>query len=918
MIFDRYTMDDGSSGKDVSQRLHRRESLQPYPRQFYNPLPSITSLPLSPESSGGNTYMEYLNNSGSDRLHTALAILKDLDIREDGVYAKNNLCRGTRFGPLAVRVCDEPTDRRFAREISSQTARGWLEPTPEVYNWLRQIRDVSPSEANLQDFASGTILWYEVTKDIDAGSEVTINSRPKTPMTLNEFASTIALDDRSSERENGSQYSGNTTGDDEFNASCNDLENSKSDRQQNHNLIPEESEDENSIDFRCAVCEKQFQDLETVDNHLVVAHHYRKDEYSCELCSKGFSYRAYLLRHRALTHGEIKKYPCENCSKVFCDPSNLQRHIRAHHVGARSHACPECGKTFGTSSGLKQHTHIHSSIKPFQCEVCLKAYTQFSNLCRHKRMHADCRVQIKCTKCGQNFSTVTSLSKHKRFCDSTTGLQVPQSINNTPSGGQHKGQAMTTPPYFPNSIFGTPPYHLAPGFPPYGIGQLFPGGPAQSSNFPMFFNKEFSMIPPSYSGRSFLSMLPQPHNRNEVKNSPSRSSISGDETNSSQDLKNSIDDIKIKQEERNTNTPDDKKPINVTTPSPSPSPNPSLREEAEVTEPSPAADIPLDLSVARKRQRTKSTSSQKSEINRTNTPVQVKNEKDTSDSDFEPVAKRNTSTPSSDSYHASPTPSISPRQTPSVSPPLSQASTPHLPEKQSPIVCPRPQIPQNFDLYRANSAAFPPPLSSFLGMMGGRPPFDLHRNGGLFPPKPFHEVLMAASGIPSHHHLASMGKSKDRYACKFCGKVFPRSANLTRHLRTHTGEQPYTCKYCDRAFSISSNLQRHVRNIHNKERPFKCHLCDRCFGQQTNLDRHLKKHETDGGLMSFVGDSPSSNEADREESTSYCEEIRDFMGKYYRTPAALFPQGPDTECGSDIDDKDSINNNNDAAIEVAS
>jgi uncharacterized Zn-finger protein len=67
----------------------------------------------------------------------------------------------------------------------------------------------------------------------------------------------------------------------------------------------------------------------------------------------------------------------------------------------------------------------------------------------------------------------------------------------------------------------------------------------------------------------------------------------------------------------------------------------------------------------------------------------------------------------------------------------------------------------------------------------------------------------------------SGGKARDRYSCKFCGKVFPRSANLTRHLRTHTGEQPYKCKYCDRSFSISSNLQRHVRNIHNKEKPFR-------------------------------------------------------------------------------------------------
>ncbi|KAK6734300.1 hypothetical protein RB195_017839 [Necator americanus] len=105
------------------------------------------------------------------------------------------------------------------------------------------------------------------------------------------------------------------------------------------------------------------------------------------------------------------------------------------------------------------------------------------------------------------------------------------------------------------------------------------------------------------------------------------------------------------------------------------------------------------------------------------------------------------------------------------------------------------------------------------------------------------------SATPSFGVSSQVAKAtKDRYTCKFCQKVFPRSANLTRHLRTHTGEQPYKCQYCERSFSISSNLQRHVRNIHNKERPFRCPRCDRCFGQQTNLDRHLKKHDASPDL----------------------------------------------------------------------
>ncbi|CAH0753449.1 unnamed protein product [Bemisia tabaci] len=193
--------------------------------------------------------------------------------------------------------------------------------------------------------------------------------------------------------------------------------------------------------------------------------------------------------------------------------------------------------------------------------------------------------------------------------------------------------------------------------------------------------------------------------------------------------------------------------------------------------------------------------------------------------------------------------------------------------------------------YSPSSPPEYPPYNPFQGLLNG------HRVPG---PPAFESVHPPIPNSPKHPQdqpLSTVGKPKDRYACKFCGKQFPRSANLTRHLRTHTGEQPYKCKYCERSFSISSNLQRHVRNIHNKEKPFKCPLCDRCFGQQTNLDRHLKKHESDGPTI--LDDrhgkrgSPVSQRCRPPGmigEDSYFEEIRSFMGKVSADSNRIMPR----------------------------
>jgi uncharacterized C2H2 Zn-finger protein len=208
---------------------------------------------------------------------------------------------------------------------------------------------------------------------------------------------------------------------------------------------------------------------------------------------------------------------------------------------------------------------------------------------------------------------------------------------------------------------------------------------------------------------------------------------------------------------------------------------------------------------------------------------------------------------------------------------LASSGVPSYPRPIHPLLEAMYRMQRPFPFLSSNNAASPAAGTFPMPHLGPRP-YPFGSAPGLMNPDmlgrvPFPGLSRCYPDLMhgSIHH----GKPKDRYSCKFCGKVFPRSANLTRHLRTHTGEQPYKCKYCERSFSISSNLQRHVRNIHNKEKPFKCPLCDRCFGQQTNLDRHLKKHETCSDPSTIV-DSP---EAKGPEEEGYFDEIRSFMGK---------------------------------------
>ncbi|XP_021923865.1 PR domain zinc finger protein 16-like isoform X2 [Zootermopsis nevadensis] len=886
----------------------------------------------------------------------ATRVPPELELRDpgSGVWTRQLVSRGTRLGTFIGLWVSEPEDPRYALEVRVRGTgnRGFLDATTEDSNWLKYVRCTNQTEAqNVCILLLDDQVFFDTSSDVGAGEELLVG--PRVPLYLERYGDSPNTSEDHSDRETESQHSG---------------------------TVDEERDegDDEAYDTRCTVCNKEYPDTDQLNEHLVTNHYYRADQYKCDLCPRAFPWRPSLNRHRAVNHGEIRKYPCENCSSVFTDPSNLQRHIRKHHVGARSHACAQCGKTFGTSSGLKQHTHIHSSVKPFQCEVCFK----FSNLCRHKRMHADCRMHIKCIKCRQSFSTLTSLSKHKRFCDSTKSspggrggappqpqhhpVLPPNTMTHLPH--PHPQPANSTNPFL---MYSRPPADLS-FYPQTLISPYPPIYPHASPHSPHSFHSNPLFFSTGHHTRLLEDDNKSQHNmllsadcqlHLQLRNSNERNQTSPYERNNTEILKNGphLSPPQLASGSNKVPPPSADEALTHFRPSPlsasggSTYPNPreslpTAREypipededneqgslprdlsagsdartpsqerdrfgEKEEKRPGSAGSAnksegeePLDLRVDCKRKREESNDKEVS-VKRGRfvcvTPARQNDNK--SKDDVGSSGKRLAPSPA---RHDSPQGAQLPPPPPH---PLSTQLSEKVPSSLAVTIShtmayPRPIHPMFLEaMYRPSYPSFPPPpgpghherllpppppfgrypfLGSLVnGHIGNRQPFDLLRAplSSFGSSKPYEDVL-------SPHHAGisggggggagnSSGKLKDRYSCKYCGKVFPRSANLTRHLRTHTGEQPYKCKYCERSFSISSNLQRHVRNIHNKEKPFKCPLCERCFGQQTNLDRHLKKHEADDGSgVVSVADSPgSSNENEREDS--WCDEIRSFMGK---------------------------------------
>ncbi|XP_050000370.1 zinc finger protein 90 homolog isoform X1 [Alexandromys fortis] len=143
-------------------------------------------------------------------------------------------------------------------------------------------------------------------------------------------------------------------------------------------------------------------------------------------CGEDFSHIADFTDHQRVHAGETsydaeqsvsrpgeKPYQCNVCGKAFKRSTSFIEHHRIH-TGEKPYECNECGEAFSRRSSLTQHERTHTGEKPYECIDCGKAFSQSSSLIQHERTHTG-EKPYECNECGRAFRKKTNLHDHQRI-----------------------------------------------------------------------------------------------------------------------------------------------------------------------------------------------------------------------------------------------------------------------------------------------------------------------------------------------------------------------------------------------------------------------------------------------------------------------------------------------------------------------
>lgn len=141
--------------------------------------------------------------------------------------------------------------------------------------------------------------------------------------------------------------------------------------------------------FKCAVCDRSYESLITLDSHLQ-SHNGLAFRYKCELCDD-YVASVIHLRNHVHSHTCSTELPlkCDRCEHRFVDQTGIESHDCQSEPSA---ICQLCRQTFLTDSLLRSHLFLHTRVKPYKCDSCNTRFIHLASLTKHKEIETSCAI----------------------------------------------------------------------------------------------------------------------------------------------------------------------------------------------------------------------------------------------------------------------------------------------------------------------------------------------------------------------------------------------------------------------------------------------------------------------------------------------------------------------------------------------
>lgn len=174
--------------------------------------------------------------------------------------------------------------------------------------------------------------------------------------------------------------------------------------------------------YMCNICSATYHSLVVLKRHIKKHTEPPKEilkvAFECPTCTREFSTLDSLDAHTLTSHTEHydrlvdKRYQCKYCQKIVVAKISIEEHLNAVHFSDKSYLCGTCGKNCYSRLSLKKHELSHTTVKPFKCDQCCKAFKLKYALKKHQQSMHDSKTRFNCSGCSKSFANHNSLTKH--------------------------------------------------------------------------------------------------------------------------------------------------------------------------------------------------------------------------------------------------------------------------------------------------------------------------------------------------------------------------------------------------------------------------------------------------------------------------------------------------------------------------